>query len=215
MLYRGFYGFGVWLGRVVVSANALTYTSLAFAAAACVGAGAGAFALAALAVVAGGVCDALDGIVARSTGTVSRYGALLDSTVDRVTDALPLLGVLVFYADAPTLAVVPGLALLGAVVIPYVRARTEALGASLPSLFMRRPERLVLLIVCLLLGELESAAQIAVPLLLLGTLILAVLNTFGGVLVLRAARVALDASELDASEFERNRPSAPSTLRRP
>ncbi|HYO96506.1 MAG TPA: CDP-alcohol phosphatidyltransferase family protein [Polyangiaceae bacterium] len=213
LLYRGFYALGVGIGRLGVSANALTYASLAFAGVSCLAAVRGYFFLAAAAMVVGGLCDALDGIVARSTGTVSRYGALLDSTVDRVTDMLPLLGVALFYAGSPALALVPGIALMGTVVIPYARARAEALGANLPSLFMRRPERVVLLVVCLLLGELAVAGGMAAPLLWLGVAVLAVLNVAGGVLVLRAARRVLTANEVEERLSGRNNASA-SVLRR-
>lgn len=191
LAYRAFFSLGAALGRAGVSANALTYASLVFAATSCVAAARGYFAPAAFALVVGGLCDALDGVVARTTGTVSRYGALLDSTVDRVSDTLPLLGILVFHAHEPLFAFIPGLALIGATVIPYARARTEALGAELPSLFMRRPERVVLLVVCLLLGGMHTQLGSPAFLLLAGTALLAVLNAVGGVLVLRAAERAL------------------------
>jgi phosphatidylglycerophosphate synthase len=192
LAYRGFLAIGRGLARIGVSANALTYASLVFALAGCVGAASGYFIPAALAIVLGGACDALDGVVARSTNTTSRYGALLDSTIDRVSDTLPLLGIVVFHAHFPVLALLPGLALIGAVVIPYARARTEALGAKLPSLFMRRPERVILLVACLLFGGWHAAPGSAALLLLGGTGLLAILNLAGGVVVLRAARRALD-----------------------
>lgn len=197
-VYRGAVGLGRGLARLGVSANAITYLSLAFAAASCVAAALGSFALASGAVVLSGICDALDGVVARSTGTVSRYGALLDSTIDRVTDALPLLGVMLFFGKSPLLALVPALALLGTFVIPYARARAEALGIALPGLFMRRPERVVLLVVFLALGELSLKIPVTAPLLLGGLLVLSILNLWGAVGVLRAARVAL--AELEESK---------------
>jgi CDP-diacylglycerol--glycerol-3-phosphate 3-phosphatidyltransferase len=192
LVYQSFVGLGYGLGRIGISANALTYASLAFAGLSCIAAASGYFLLAAAAALIGGVCDALDGVVARSTGTVSRFGALLDSTVDRVSDALPLLGVVVFHAHWPLLALVPGFALIGAVVIPYARARAEALGVKLPSLFMRRPERVVLTLLALSLGGVHVEHGTVAPVLLAMTGLLAVLNTVGGVLVLRAAQKALD-----------------------
>jgi CDP-diacylglycerol--glycerol-3-phosphate 3-phosphatidyltransferase len=200
LLYRGFLGLGRGLGKVGVSANALTYASLVFALGSCCAAATGYFVLAAALAVVGGICDALDGVVARSTGTVTRYGALLDSTIDRVSDSLPLLGIVVFYARSPLLALLPGLAMLGAIVIPYARARTEALGAKLPSLFMRRPERVILLVICLLLGGLHALPGTAAPFLLAGTALLAALNVTGGVVVLRAARRVLEDSDARATE---------------
>lgn len=194
LAYRGFLALGRALARIGVSANALTYASLVFALVGCLAAARGYFVPAALAIVIGGACDALDGVVARSTNTTSRYGALLDSTIDRVSDTLPLLGIVVFHAHFPVLALLPGLALIGAIVIPYARARTEALGAKLPSLFMRRPERVVLLVACLMLGGWHAVPGSAALLLLVGTALLALLNLVGGIVVLRAARRALDGS---------------------
>lgn len=193
--YRGFIALGTQLARLGVSANGLTYTSLLLGVAAFVFAAQGQFLLAAFAVFAGGVLDALDGIVARTTNTVSRYGALLDSTVDRVTDALPLLGVLLFYGSSFALSLVTALALVGSIVIPYARARAEALGAKLPTLFMRRPERVVLLVACFLLGGVDLGVGIRAPLLALGVAVLAVLSSVGAISVLRAARRSLAASD--------------------
>jgi CDP-diacylglycerol--glycerol-3-phosphate 3-phosphatidyltransferase len=190
-VYAAFSGLGLWLARIGVTANALTYASVVFAFASCVAVCAGHFVIAAVVTAVGGACDALDGVVARGAGTVSRYGALLDSTLDRVSDALPLLGVLVFYAEWPQFALAPGLALLGAIVISYARARAESLGALLPSLFMRRPERVVLLVIGLLLGGLYHHPSLPAPLLLVASSLLALLNAVGGFQLLRAARRAL------------------------
>jgi len=209
-VYRGAVGLGRGLARLGISANAITYVSLGFAVLSCVFAAMGAFALASLAVVLSGVCDALDGVIARSTNTVSRYGALLDSTIDRVTDALPLLGILIYFGGTPLLALIPGLAMLGSFVIPYARARAEALGIALPTLFMRRPERLVLLVAFLLLGALPVEAPIPAPLLLVGLLVLVILNTWGAVTVLRAARSAL----ADLEETTRAAASSPTATGR-
>lgn len=204
LAYQSVLGLGRGMARLGISANALTYASLAFAALSCAAAASGYFVFAALAAGVGGICDALDGVVARSTGTVSRFGALLDSTIDRVSDALPLLGVVVFHAQSPLLALLPGLALIGAVVIPYARARAEALGVQLPgSLFMRRPERVVLMLVALTLGGVHVPHGTVAPLLLAMTALLAVLNSVGGVLVLRAAQKALESSGVASSRSRR------------
>jgi CDP-diacylglycerol--glycerol-3-phosphate 3-phosphatidyltransferase len=188
---RGFVALGTRLARAGVSANVLTYSSLVLGVVAFGFAARGEFWFAAGAVFAGGVLDALDGIVARQTGTVSRYGALLDSTVDRVTDALPLLGVLLFYGSSVPLSIITAVALVGSIVIPYARARAEALGAKLPTLFMRRPERVVLLVACFLLGNFDLGLGLPAPLLALGVLVLAVLSSVGAISVLRAARRSL------------------------
>jgi phosphatidylinositol phosphate synthase len=194
LLYRGMFGLGRWLGRIGVTANVLTYLSLVVAAIGGGLAALGIFGWAALMIILGGVCDALDGIVARTTGTVTRYGALLDSSIDRVTDALPLVGILVFYGAEPELAPIPAVALLAAIVIPYVRARAESLGVDMPPLYWRRPERLVATVVCLLLGTVPLELGVPAPLLLGGVVLLSILNVVAALSALSAARRALIAA---------------------
>nr|PZN27038.1 MAG: hypothetical protein DIU78_06105 [Pseudomonadota bacterium] len=111
-----------------------------------------------------------------------------------MTDAVPLLGVLYFFGSSPVLAAAPAIALVGSIVIPYARARAEGLGAQLPSLFMRRPERVVLLVASFLLANIDFDRFPPAPLLWLGMVVLGVLNAAGAVSVLLAARRALTAS---------------------
>lgn len=204
LAYRAFYALGVGLGKLGISANAITYASVVLAGVSAVAAAQGHFIVAAASLAVGGLCDALDGIVARSTGRVSRYGALLDSTVDRVSDVLPLLGMMVFQAHSPWLVLAPALALVGSFVIPYVRARAEALGAILPGLFMRRPERTLMLIACLAAA---GAAPQAGTALLVGTAAMAVLNAFGCFLVLRSAQRVLGSSEAPVQPVSPDNPT--------
>ena len=194
--YRGTLLLGGTLSRTGISANALTYLSLAVAALAGLAAASGSLVTAALLVVANGALDLFDGVVARATGTTSRWGALLDSTVDRLSDGLPLLGLVVFYADHGWLVTVPGLAILGAFTVSYVRARAEALGAVLPPLFMRRAERVVLLTVSLFAGVVPcEEGRLEGPLTLLGVAVLAASSFIGVISALRSARHALAAQE--------------------
>ncbi len=189
--YRGLMAVGVVLGRIGISANLLTGMSLVLAAVAAVAAAAGLFGWAALLVIASGVLDVFDGVVARATGTATPFGALLDSTADRLSDGLPLLGIALFYAGDGGYAALPVVAMLGGFTVSYVRARAESLGARLPSLFMRRAERVILLVLSLLAGMLPLAAPIDAPLLLAGLTLIAVLNGVGAIAALRAARDAL------------------------
>jgi CDP-diacylglycerol---glycerol-3-phosphate 3-phosphatidyltransferase len=209
LLYRGLMAVGGALGRVGISANALTYASLALAVGAAVAVALGAFPLAAALVVASGACDVLDGVIARATGTVTRYGALLDSTVDRLADAMPLLGLSVFYSGhGLSLSVsVPVLAILGAFTVSYVRARAEGLRVQLPPLFMRRAERMVLLTLSLALGAVDfGPTTVNAPLTLLGVGLLALLNFAGSIWALRAAHTALTAVNAAGSASERPLP---------
>jgi CDP-diacylglycerol--glycerol-3-phosphate 3-phosphatidyltransferase len=192
--YRFALGVGRRLARGGVSADSLTLASLVLAGLAGVAAAGGYFVTAAAFVLISGACDALDGIVARASGSASRFGALLDSTVDRLADGLPLLGLVVFYADGGPIAAVPAATMTGVFTVSYVRARAEALGCKLPPLFMRRAERVFVLVGTLLLGTVHAkSVGVPAPLTLAGTAILGVLSFIGAVSALRSARQVLAA----------------------
>ncbi len=147
------------LGRLGITPNALTYASFAPAAAAIFATATGNFVPAVLLMLLSGVCDFLDGPLARSSGKTSRYGALLDSTLDRFSDAAPLIGLCVFYSDHGWACLVPAATLFAAYTVSYVRARAEGLGIALPPLWMRRTERMVLIGGALLLAPLNFGAS--------------------------------------------------------
>ncbi len=105
--------------------------------------------------LASGLFDLLDGALARSTGRESSFGALLDSVVDRLSEAIVLLGLLVFYmqrgsTEGMTLVY---LALVGSVMVSYLRARSEGLGIDCKVGIMTRPERVVTLGIGLIVGH--------------------------------------------------------------
>ena len=96
--------------------------------------------------------DMLDGQVARRTGQVTRFGGFLDSTFDRISDMAAFVGLMTFYArdteHHSTLNVLlAGLALVGSVLVSYASARAESLIPKCDVGFLRRPERVVLLII--------------------------------------------------------------------
>src|SRR3954447_21428765 len=94
--------------------------------------------------------DVLDGTVARRSNRSSTFGAILDSTLDRLADGFVLGGLAVFYAtsrlhgNVPML-IVALLGLIGAFLTSYTRARAEALGLDAKIGLLQRPERVVLL----------------------------------------------------------------------
>lgn len=195
VLARGFYrcveSVARWLARVGISADAITYASLAMALLSGVAVGHGHLVLAATCVLLSGSLDLLDGAVARTNGSASRWGALLDSTLDRVGDAAPLAGVVVYYSATSWAAAAPLLAIVASFTISYVRARAEGLGLKLPSLFMRRAERVLLVACSLLLGSIEFDARVPAPLMLAGVALTGVLSVFGALSILTAAHSAL------------------------
>lgn len=94
-------------------------------------------------VLFGGAFDMFDGALARMTGRASKFGALLDSVVDRVSEAVTLLGILAFYliSDNDVGAALAYVAIIGSLMVSYMRARSEGLGIDCKVGVMTRPER--------------------------------------------------------------------------
>jgi len=101
--------------------------------------------------------DALDGYVARISGKVSRFGAFLDSTLDRITDSLLFLSLIFVLGRDPFSFFFLSLSLVSAYLISYMRARVEGLGENLMEGLMSRYPRfvgfLILLLVWGIFGE--------------------------------------------------------------
>lgn len=97
--------------------------------------------------IVAGLCDLVDGVVARAQGTGSRVGAFFDSTMDRLSDLLIFGGIATAFATRGQVGVVilSLWALGGAVLTSYARARAEAEIASLEVGLMERGERLAIL----------------------------------------------------------------------
>jgi CDP-diacylglycerol---glycerol-3-phosphate 3-phosphatidyltransferase len=114
--------------------------------------GMGEFFWAGIVLIVANVFDMLDGNVARLTGNVTKFGGFLDSTLDRLSDMVAILGIMVFYAgNTPQHSIVnvilAGVAMIASVLVSYATARSEALGVKANVGFLQRPERIVLLII--------------------------------------------------------------------
>jgi CDP-diacylglycerol--glycerol-3-phosphate 3-phosphatidyltransferase len=109
----------------------------------------GRFHSAALVVLFAGIFDMVDGEVARRTKRVTRFGAFFDSVIDRYSDMVLLLGLVVWYAkfDKIFYAGLAVIALIGSIMTSYTRARAESLIPQCKVGFLERPERIVLLII--------------------------------------------------------------------
>lgn len=103
-------------------------------------------------VLISGLLDILDGALARLTNQATRFGAILDSTFDRISDAAILLGILVLYAGDGDIIVILliFLALIMSLLTSYVRARAEGIGISCPVGLFTRTERVIILALGLL-----------------------------------------------------------------
>lgn len=106
-----------------------------------------------------GAFDLVDGALARRRGQPTRMGALLDSTLDRLGEAGVFLGILLFLLGSAsnTGAALALSALAASFLVSYIKARGEGLGLECPVGLFTRPERVIVLVLGLLLGQLPAA----------------------------------------------------------
>jgi phosphatidylglycerophosphate synthase/putative flippase GtrA len=143
--------------------SAVTLVSLQLAVGSGVAVAAGYLGLGGWLFVGAGACDFLDGRLARSTGRASPAGAVLDSVVDRYVEGAAYVGLAWLYRDSWVL--IPVLfALFGSMMVPYVRARGEALGVRMAEVgIVQRPERVVVIALSLCASPLLDALWTAPP----------------------------------------------------
>jgi len=110
-----------------------------------------------------GLFDMLDGALARATNRITPFGGILDSTLDRLSEAVLLLSLLYVFIQAQQTAesMLVGLALIGSFMVSYIRARMEALGMECSVGIFTRPERIIVLALGLLLSGFDYALVIA------------------------------------------------------
>jgi len=139
------------LARLDPNPNVLSVTGLGINIFAAMLYGYGEFFWAGIVMIFANVFDMLDGRVARLTGRVTKFGAFLDSSLDRLSDMVVFLGIIIFYSrdtqfHSTLYAALTGAALIGSVMVSYTSARAESLIPKCDVGFLRRPERVVLLI---------------------------------------------------------------------
>jgi CDP-diacylglycerol--glycerol-3-phosphate 3-phosphatidyltransferase len=101
-------------------------------------------------ILAAGIFDLLDGAVARMTGKVTKFGALLDSTLDRYSEGVVLFGLLWYYVNRPdsvykTECLLIFATIVGSILVSYVRARAEGLNLDAEVGIFRRTMRIGIL----------------------------------------------------------------------
>ena len=106
-------------------------------------------------VLIAGAFDMFDGAVARMTDRATKFGALFDSVMDRVSEAVVLLGLLWFYLDDGEQlgAMLVYVSIVGSTLVSYVRARAEGLGIECKGGLMQRPERVASLGIGIIVGQ--------------------------------------------------------------
>jgi phosphatidylglycerophosphate synthase len=100
--------------------------------------------------VAGGLMDLFDGAVARATNRATPFGSFYDSVSDRVSDGVILAGIAWWLRDNPRLFLLAVVALVGAQLTSYVRAKAEAIDLDCSVGIMERAERAILLMAALI-----------------------------------------------------------------
>jgi len=147
--------------RVGVTPNRVTVLGFLVVVAASGLVAAGQLLVAAAVVVAGSLLDAVDGALARATGGTSAFGSFLDSTLDRVAEAILLTGIIAYLlrtsADPLWPVLVTIAALIASFLVSYTRAKAESLGLSATVGLAPRTERVILIVVGLALAGIGFA----------------------------------------------------------
>ena len=151
------------LSRTPITPSAITWFGFLLTIGAAVLIITGHLLVAGLVVLIAGFFDILDGALARCTNQVTRFGAVLDSTLDRLSEAVLLIAILVLYAGEQSIIgiLLIGAALIGSPLVSYIRARAEALGLECQAGLFTRAERVIVLALGLLLNQIDNALIIA------------------------------------------------------
>lgn len=160
------------LARAGVQANWLTYLGFALNVVVAVLLTQGWFAIGGAMFLIVNALDFLDGAVARAAGTAGAYGAFLDSVLDRYSEAVVFVGLIVWYSheDDVFALTVAALALAGSFMVSYCRARAEGLGLDCEVGLLQRPERIVVLGIGLIAADILSSMVLVAVLVALALL---------------------------------------------
>ncbi len=135
------------LSRLGVTPNMLTLFGFAGNVGAAVLAANGRFLEAGIVMLAFSALDFLDGSLARATGRATPFGSVLDSTMDRLSEAVVLFGLLWYFSDlnAREEVLLIFAAVVASIMVSYLRARAEIIGVKLREGIFTRTERVLLL----------------------------------------------------------------------
>ena len=146
---------GRGLGRMGLTPNAVTLSGVLFQVAVAALILQGRLLAAGLVAIVAALADGMDGAVAKATGSRSDFGAVLDSTTDRLAEALYYLPIAWLYGvaerDEPWVAALAMSAMVLAFLVSYIRARAESLGYDAKVGIAERAERAIILIAGLIL----------------------------------------------------------------
>jgi CDP-diacylglycerol--glycerol-3-phosphate 3-phosphatidyltransferase len=153
-----------FLSKIGMTPNMLTGIGCAINIAAAVLVGMNYLVIAGVVTLVSGLFDILDGALARYTNKTSKFGAVLDSTLDRVSEAAIFFGLAVLYLAAGDVLMLSLAlaAMIFSLLISYVRARAEGLGIDCEVGFFTRTERVLIMALGLILSFLTPYIMLAV-----------------------------------------------------
>ena len=150
------------LAKTSVTPNTLTWIGFLISVVTAVFAAFGYMLVAGLLILFGGYFDMIDGSLARRTGKVTLFGGVLDSTLDRLSEGVLLLGLLYWFAGEGSVIgiMLVGITLLSSLVVSYIRAKAEIIKVECLEGLFTRPERVIVLAIGLLINQIEIALGI-------------------------------------------------------
>jgi CDP-diacylglycerol--glycerol-3-phosphate 3-phosphatidyltransferase len=150
------------VARTGLTPNAISALGLAGSLGAAALVAGGYFLVGGLLVLTAAALDLLDGALARATGRVTPFGGVFDSVLDRLGEAAVLGGVLFHFSEGGHRqeVILAYIAIVGSILVSYVRARAEAAGLSLKEGLFTRPERVIVLAVGLMVDQVLIALWI-------------------------------------------------------
>ena len=106
-------------------------------------------------VLVSGAFDLFDGALARAKSQETKFGAILDSALDRLSEAAVLFGLLVLYvgSEATWEVLLIYIAIVGSILVSYTRARAEGLGLKCKVGIFTRAPRVIVLALGLIIGQ--------------------------------------------------------------
>lgn len=150
------------LSKSRITPNALTLMNLAVNTIAAYVIASGHFLLGGLLIFVAGLFDLLDGALARFTRQTTKFGAILDSVADRISEAAILCGLLIWYIprEANLEIMLIFIVLIGSFLVSYIRARAEGLGWQCQVGLFTRAERVIVLAIGLLINQIFTRSII-------------------------------------------------------
>jgi CDP-diacylglycerol---glycerol-3-phosphate 3-phosphatidyltransferase len=157
----------VLLEKTHVTPNAVTLFGLILIIVAAILAGTGHLFAAGWVVLVASICDMIDGALARHTNKVTRFGGMLDSTLDRLSEAVILIGIIAYYLFYSSesyrqwLILLIAVTMIASFLVSYIRAKAEALHIECQVGIFTRPERVIILALGLLMSRLPFVLSAA------------------------------------------------------